>query len=243
MPDSSAVSASARHPAVAFAVAGVLMILTSAIVRLTPMAVLPLMQLNLTPFEWLLYASSCVFFGYFEGYKAFQLKFSPMCVERALTLSSPNSVWLHRALAPFYAMGLLHASRKRLITSWCISLFVSFLVVLVRRLPYPQRSIVDIGVVIGLAWGAIAISVYYGRSLVGHGAPGVDPQLPVGNSSCAARTSTKEGEGYTTVGQPLQCAELEASPADEELDATPSTEEIMIGLQPQAARHEDTHNV
>ena len=109
-------SASARHPAVAYAVAGVVAILGSAVCRLTPLAVLPLLRLDLTVLEWLEYLASVLLFGYVEGYKAFQLKFSPMCVQRALTLSSPHRVCLHQALAPFYAIGLLHASRRRLIT-------------------------------------------------------------------------------------------------------------------------------
>ena len=43
-------------------------------------------------------------------YKAFQLKFCPMVVNRAMTLNCdpsarPKGYWLHALLAPFYSMG------------------------------------------------------------------------------------------------------------------------------------------
>ena len=232
-------SASARHPAVAYAVAGVVAILGSAVCRLTPLAVLPLLRLDLTVLEWLEYLASVLLFGYVEGYKAFQLKFSPMCVQRALTLSSPHRVCLHRALAPFYAIGLLHASRRRLITSWSISLLVAMLVILVRSLPYPQRSMVDAGVVTGLSWGAAAIVVYYVRALAGHGAPGVDPQLPepcaedapYGRGRGVPTTRRAAAEGEIAVAEPLKRAgaDLELSGADEMMqpEVTPSTCETI----------------
>jgi len=88
------------------------------------------------------------FFAYTEGYKAFQCKFSPLVVQRAMTLStrSPPPPLLHSALAPFYSMGLFHASKKRKTVSWSISLGVACIIGLVKRLPYPWRSVVDAGV-------------------------------------------------------------------------------------------------
>jgi hypothetical protein len=77
-------------------------------------------------------------FAYVEGYKAFQLKFSPLVVQRAMTLSrSPPPPLHHTLLAPFYSMGLFHASKKRKIVSWSISIGVAFIVGAVKRLPYP----------------------------------------------------------------------------------------------------------
>ena len=54
---------------------------------------------------------------------------------------------------------------------------VFLLVGLVKRLPYPWRSIVDGGVCAGLAWGGASILVYYVRALLGT-PPAVDPELP-----------------------------------------------------------------
>ena len=117
------------------------------------------------------------FFAYVEGYGAFQKKFSPMVVERAMTLKDGHGSLANVALAPFYSMGLMHATRKRKIVSWTISLSVAMLVGIVKRLPYPWRSIVDAGVCTGLCWGGASIVAFYARALMGK-PPGVDPQLP-----------------------------------------------------------------
>ena len=115
-------------------------------------------------------------FAYVEGYGAFQKKFSPLVVERAMTLKSGASA-ANVALAPFYSMGLMHATKKRKIVSWSVSLSVAMLVGVVKRLPYPWRSIVDAGVCTGLIWGGASLVVIYARALFGT-PPGVDPCLP-----------------------------------------------------------------
>ena len=74
-------------------------------------------------------------------------------------------------------MGLFHATRKRTIVSWSLTLGVAALVALVKKLPYPYRAIVDAGVVTGLGWGSVSIIAIYVRGLMGT-PPGVDPQLP-----------------------------------------------------------------
>ena len=119
------------------------------------------------------------FFAYTEGYKAFQCKFSPLVVQRAMTLStrSPPPPLLHSALAPFYSMGLFHASKKRLATSWGFVVGIAALVKLVKALDYPWRAVVDGGVVAGLSVGAASILYHYGRSLGGVDPP-ADAALP-----------------------------------------------------------------
>ncbi len=69
------------------------------------------------------------------------------------------------------------AGGRRKIVSWSISGGVALMVGLVKRLPYPWRSIVDAGVVTGLVWGAVSIVNLYVRALLGT-PPGVDPCLP-----------------------------------------------------------------
>lgn len=76
-------------------------------------------------------------------------------------------------------MGLFHATKKRMIVSWSVSIGVAAIVAAVKRLPYPWRNIVDAGVVIGLSWGTISIIGGYVISLVTGIAPiDVDPSLP-----------------------------------------------------------------
>jgi len=125
------------------------------------------------------YLFTCLFFAYAEGYKGFQLKFSPLVVYRSFTLLPSSSPIHHLFLAPLYSMGLFHATKKRMIVSWSVSMGVAAVVAAVKRLPYPWRNIVDAGVVIGLTWGSISILGGYIISLVTGIAPiDVDPALP-----------------------------------------------------------------
>ena len=174
----AAAAAAARHPAAIFGVAGVLVFLGSAVVRLTPAALSPT-QCHESEDRGIVLSEpafmvAVVFFGYAEHYKA-------ACVQRALTLSQPNCALIHRALAPMYVMGLVHASRGRLLTAYAVIVSVSVLAVLfVDHVPYPQRGMIDAGVAIGLGWAAAAIFALYVRALAGFGAPDVDPGLPEG---------------------------------------------------------------
>ncbi len=134
-------------------------------------------QIRQIPFS--AYIFTCVWFAYVEGYKGFQRKFSPLVVSRSFTLQPSLSTIHHVLLAPFYSMGLFHATRKRMLVSWSVSIGVGAIVAAVKRLPYPWRNVVDAGVVVGLTWGTVSILGGYIISLVTGIAPiGVDPSLP-----------------------------------------------------------------
>lgn len=125
------------------------------------------------------YTFTCLWFAYVEGYKGFQTKFSPLVVSRSFTLQPSSSPFHHLLFAPFYSMGLFHATKKRMIISWSVSIGVAVIVAAVKRLPYPWRNIVDAGVVVGLTWGTISILGGYIISLITGIAPiDVDPSLP-----------------------------------------------------------------
>lgn len=160
-------------------VVGVMAILANAIGRLAPIAAEPLKRGGLAPFHWASYVAAILAFAYVEGYKAFQLKFSPLVVSRAFTLGPEGgrATLLRSIFAPFYSMGLFHATRKRKIVSWTISLAVIVIVGVVKRLPYPWRSIVDAGVVAGLTWGVTSIGCIYVKALRGT-LPTVSTELP-----------------------------------------------------------------
>jgi hypothetical protein len=101
-----------------------------------------------------------------EGYRAFHQNFSPRVVVRAQYLSAhPRPLFV--ALAPLYCMGLLHATRRRLITSWALTIGIVAIVLLVRGLPRPWRGIVDAGVVAGLTCGVLSIVYFTVRGLRG----------------------------------------------------------------------------
>jgi hypothetical protein len=110
---------------------------------------------------------------YAEGYKAFQTKFSPLIVRRAVDLNERRT-FLNIVLAGPYCMGLFGATKKRMIVSWSVSAGVLAVVHVVKKLPYPWRSIVDGGVVCGLTYGALSICWLYAKSFWGI-VPDIDP--------------------------------------------------------------------
>lgn len=121
------------------------------------------------------YIFTCVWFAYVEGYKGFQTKFAPLVVARSRTISKK---WNHILFAPFYSMGLFHATKKRLIVSWSVTTGVAAIVAVVKKLPYPWRNIVDAGVVAGLSWGSVSMLVLLVKSLYSNKSPDIDPALP-----------------------------------------------------------------
>jgi len=155
-------------------IAGVLALLGNAIYRLTPYA-LELFEQTLTSVELVVLAAWVLFNAYSEGYRAFHRMFSPRVVARARTLAGARRLFV--VLAPLYCMGLFHATRRRVIVSWSITIGIVGIVILVRSVAQPWRGIIDAGVVVGLAWGVASIVYYTARALAGHAMP-VPPDLP-----------------------------------------------------------------
>ncbi len=160
-------------------VGGVLLFVAQGILRLTPIAIEPLQRGSLTALQCSVYVGWVLFNTFVEGYHGFQRGFAPRVVVRALALAArPRALLV--ALAPLYCMGLVHASRRRLIASWGLLLGIITIIVIVRRAPPPWRAIVDGGVVVGLTYGFIAQLVFFLRALVGR-AKRVAPDLPPGS--------------------------------------------------------------
>jgi hypothetical protein len=155
----------------------VVSILANAIKRLVPIALQPFIQKDMHPYQWAMYVTWCIFMVYNEGYKAFQLKFSPLVVNRAFGISKNPSVLKYIFAGP-YSMGLFGADRKRMIISWSITAGVFSLVKLVKMLPYPYRSIADSGVVAGLSYGTLSIIFLTVRALLGKEVGNGDQGLP-----------------------------------------------------------------
>lgn len=168
------------NAAAAWGVLGVAALLLNAIVRLAPVAVDAFAAHRLTAWQWGLALGISAFMAYFEGYRGFQRGFSPRVVARAQHLSR-NPRALHALLAPFFCMGLLHASRRRLVTSWVLLVAIVGLVLVFRGVPQPYRGIVDAGVIVGLGWGLVALVGFAWAALAGcpprvsTELPGVDP--------------------------------------------------------------------
>ncbi len=138
--------------------AGVFLLLGSAVYRLTPRAV-EAFTLDLRWYHWLFFAIVLFFMAYAEGYRAFQKGFSPRVAARARYLRTHRNV-LHAVLAPLFCMGYFHAPKRRRITSISVTVGIIVLIILVRLLAQPWRGIVDAGVVVGLAWGMISLALF-----------------------------------------------------------------------------------
>jgi hypothetical protein len=157
-------------------VGGVLLLLGQAIWRLGSRA-LEAFDYDLTIVQIVTTAVWIVFSVYAEGYRAFQLRFSPRVVARALYVARAGSP-LQAAFAPAFCMSFFHATRRGKIVAWSTVVLVVCLVLIVSSLPQPWRGIIDAGVVLALLWGALAIVVFYTRALGTGIPPKVDPALP-----------------------------------------------------------------
>lgn len=159
-------------------VVGVMGILGSAVARLTPIALEPLQQPAVSGSVVAAYLASVAFFAYTEGYRAFHLHFSPRVAARAHHLAE-DPTRLRVLLAPLFCMGYFGATRRRLITSWCVTLGVVGIIVAVRFVPQPWRGAIDLGVCLALLWGAAVIPYFFLRGLVTRRFP-VSADVPSG---------------------------------------------------------------
>lgn len=143
----------------------VVLLLLQATVRLGQLALEPWLEGSMSHAQMALYVAWVVVNAYTEGYRAFQLKFSPRVVARAAYLGR-NPRPLRVVFALPFCMSLFHSSRRQLTISWGMVLAITLLVVAVRSLPQPWRGIVDGGVVVGLVWGIVIIGYHFVRYLV-----------------------------------------------------------------------------
>ena len=139
-------------------VLGVVYILGQTITKLfSYVAEMSLGQLQV--FHWIFLVGFTLFMAYAEGYKGFQKKFSPRIIARAIYLKN-NLTPIRFLLAPLFCIGYFHGTKKRLITSYCVTGFIALLVVIMKNAPQPWRGMIDVGVIVGLSWGVIAIICY-----------------------------------------------------------------------------------
>ena len=147
-------------------IAWVSLLLGRAIWRLTPYAVEAWTEDLMTAGQKGIFIGWLIANAYLEGYRGFQLRFSPRVVSRAVYLGqNPRPLWVILAL-PF-CISLFHSTRRQKIVSW---VFIGALILLiwwVRTLPQPWRGIVDGGVVLGLLWGHGVIWWLFVRYLIG----------------------------------------------------------------------------
>ncbi|WP_309386169.1 hypothetical protein [Cerasicoccus frondis] len=163
-----------RYLAVIWGLGGIFLLIGSAVYRLTPYA-LEALQSELSTLQWIITIGWSLFMLVAEGYRGFQKQFSPRVVARSKYLSAhPKPV--HVLFAPLFCMAFFHATKKRKIVTWCLTIGIVMLIVLVRQLEQPWRGIVDLGVVLGLAYGLLWIFIYAVQCYVA-GKFEVDPEV------------------------------------------------------------------
>lgn len=168
--------------ALGWGVIGLFATLIEAILRLAPLALYPL-QTGMSPLAWTAYVSFVAFNGYAEGYRGFQRAFSPRVAVRAVLLVRELN-WQRALLAPLFLMGLVDATRRRLIANWILVFGIVCLVMLIRLAPQPWRGVVDAGVVVGLAWGTLSTLYFLVRAASGR-VPEADPEVATSAESAS----------------------------------------------------------
>lgn len=147
--------------------AGIWFVFGSAIYRLSQIAWQTFDQ-PLMWYHWAALAFSLAFMGFAEGYRGFQKAFSPRVAARIYYLSH-HATPMRALLAPLFCMGYFHVRRKRQIVTICLTLGIIVLVQLVHLLDQPWRGIVDAGVVLGLTWGLVSLTLFTMKAFFGKG--------------------------------------------------------------------------
>lgn len=158
-----------------WAIGGVLLLLTQAIVRLGQIAWEALTAYELSNLQLIVTVTWVVMSAYLEGYRGFQQKFVPRVIARAHYLAQHPDP-LAAVFAPAYAMAFFRATVRARMAAWGVSLLVILAIFVVRAFPQPWRGIVDVGVVVGLSWGFVCLLIGSIRRVGGH-VPTGDPEL------------------------------------------------------------------
>ena len=59
------------------------------------------------------------------------------------TTQRATATVFHKLFAPAFCIGYFHGTRKRVISSWCVTTVIFFVVFFVRKLANPYRAILD----------------------------------------------------------------------------------------------------
>ena len=142
---------------VVWGLAGVVFILGYAVVRLVPVTLAAFEQ----PWQWYHWACLIGFvalMAYSEGYRGFQLAFSPRVAARLKYLyDHPRP--RHVLLSPLFCMGYFYMQRRRRIVIYVMTSSIIAMILAVKLLSQPWRGMIDAGVLVGLTWGLVTVLV------------------------------------------------------------------------------------
>ena len=147
----------------AWGIIGLTALLCTAIYRLSLMTGAAF-QLEFSWYHWLILIASVSFMAHAEGYKGFQLQFSPRFAARVRHLRD-NPTLVNVLLAPLFCMGYYQTTRRRLISVYVLTIVIVAFIVSFQLLTQPLRGLLDAGVVVGLTWGLISIFIFCMQAL------------------------------------------------------------------------------
>lgn len=160
---------------VIWGLSGVLWLLIGATLRLAG-HVVESIEFEWLWYHWLIMAGNLSFMLYTEAYKGFQLRFSPRLAIRLRHLYQHPRL-KHVLLAPLFVMGLVHATRRRLIASSILIVSIVIFIFIIRTFSQPLRGAVDVGVVVGLSYGTATVLYFVSRLAWGPRLE-FDPEFP-----------------------------------------------------------------
>lgn len=159
-----------------WAIAGVVLLLSQAMFRLSQIAWEAISSGTMTNSQIAICVAWSLSNIYLEGYRGFHKRFVPRVLARAhylATQARPHTI----LLAPLFAMAFFHSNRQAKGAAWGVTIAVMLAIVLVRTLSQPWRGIIDAGVVTGLGFGTLSLLVGAIARLMGKD-PTNSPDLP-----------------------------------------------------------------
>ena len=163
----------------AWGIIGVFALIGWAVFRLIQVAV-GAFAYTLGARHWVFLLAFLLFMLASEGYRGFQKNFSPRVAARARHLRDHPRMG-HVLLAPLFCMAYFHATPRRLMGAYGLTLMIVVLVVTVRQLPQPWHGLVDVGVAAGLMWGLVTLAVFVYQAFGTEGFS-VSPEVPLGEA-------------------------------------------------------------
>ena len=119
--------------------------------------------------------ANAVFMAWSEGYRGFQLGYSPRSAARVKWLRHHPTA-IRAVLAPLFVMGYFNAPWRRLAVVWGMTAAIVVAIVVIHALAHPLRAALDIGVVLGLSWGLVSFLISLRRTFAASGYP-TSPQV------------------------------------------------------------------
>eukprot|EP00931_Biecheleriopsis_adriatica_P034265 TRINITY_DN19805_c0_g1_i1.p1 TRINITY_DN19805_c0_g1~~TRINITY_DN19805_c0_g1_i1.p1 ORF type:complete len:199 (-),score=26.83 TRINITY_DN19805_c0_g1_i1:61-657(-) len=133
--------------------------------------------LDLDPGQWCGLVANVVFFSICAC--TVMVRWSAVLVRRAFILGSQHW-WLHHLLAPLFIAGFYRATWARIAKAWGLVVFIVVIGIVVSKLSYPWRQMIDLGVVINLLGGTVSLLAYSARATFQKQLPCVSSDFPAG---------------------------------------------------------------